>query len=868
MSSMGSRTRMTIIWLDSTIDHIERKAFASIRNVLQSIEIFHNLDDCMHFLDLITTESICLIITESFNSQRARLIHLIQETIQIESVYILSNNQSHAEQWKNDCTKFQGLFSHINALCHTLQIMNSSKTSIISTIEPVPDDNIDQLYIYSRILTNLIHQIDYDEQARKDSFNVCREYYVGNEIKLAEINELEQVYKNFPAIWWYTKETPMNPLLTEAFITHDFDLMIRLGCFIQDLHREIQKLHLANNQTNNFLIFRGQGMLTNDFDKFRERIGGLYAFHNIISTSTDEGVALHFANNALANDQMIGLVFQIEINPFNCPVVFANVHKEGYFADREQEILFSTHSIFRIEDIIHMNDRIWKVVLKLPCDIDQQLHFLTDSIRKQIQGINVYHSLALFFHHIGQYKKAIEYFKQFSEMMNDNDQKKFLDLLASTENNVALMNDLMGNYSIALTWYEKILEIQEQSSSLNQPSLAIVYSNIGMTYRALGNYRQAFRYCEMSLDIRLKSSSDEKIGLTTIYSNIGQIYESKGEYLTALSYYKKAYKIQKSSLPADHLSMTLSYNNFAGIYILTGQYSKALSSYEKILEIQNTFLIPDHPSIANTYNKLGHVYQLLGNYQIALSYFDEAMRIQEKNALLNQLALATTFNNVALVYRLMGDSSTALLYYEKNLIIEEACLSAGHPSLASTHNNLGALYQSIGEYNKSLEHYRKAHDIWRPVLPLNHPSLATIENNAGCLYDLMGDQKRALESYQAAIDILTRSSLVNPLELASTYNNLGELYRSMKDYPNALLYYQKTLEIEEKHLSNRHPSLAITFSNIAVAFDASNQCTDALQYAQRAFDISSNALGTSHSQTKIIREFLDQLRLKLASNST
>ena len=867
MALMGCRNTLTIIWLDSALDHIERKPFVGIRNLIQSIEIFHNLGDCIQFLDLITTEPICLIITDSFHLQRDRLIVLIDETIQIESVYILSNDQSQAEQWKTDCRKFQGLFPEINSLCHALK-QSIPRTSIISSIDPIPDD-IDPLYIYSKLLTLLIHQIDYDEDKRKAAFNFCREYYANSQAKLQDIDDFEQNYQHHTPIWWYTKETPINVLLREALITHNFDWMIRLGFFIQDLHRQIKQIHFEANPTMSFTTFRGQGMSNEDFEKFLERKGCLYAFHNINSTSTDRETALNFANSASIADQTIGIVFQMEIDPLKCPTVFANVHEASYYEGRESEILFSTHSIFRIEDISQTGERLWKVILKLPCDIDQQLHSLTDSIRQQIQGVNVYHSLALFFHQIGRYNKAIEYFNQFSEMITDVDQKQFLAVLASTENNVALMNDLMGDYSTALIWYEKILEMEVDSSSISQSSLAIVYNNIGMTYRAMGNYRQALLHCEKSLNIRLKSSSDDKTALTTIYSNIGQIYESKGEYLTALSFYKKAYKIQKCSLPMDDPSMVLSYNNFAGIHIVTGQYSKALSSYQNTLEIQNRFLVPDHPSIAITHNNIGHVYQLLGNYQTALYYYEEAMRIQQTNALLNQLALATTFNNIGLVYRLMGDFSIALLYYEKSLIIEEACLSLDHPSLASTYNNLGALYQSMGEYDKSLESYRKAHDIWQPILPLNHPSLAAIENNAGCLYDLMGDRNKALVSYQAAIDILSKSPLANPLELASTYNNLGELHRSMADYPNALLYYEKTLELEEKHLSSKHPSLAITLSNMAVALDANNQCADALQHAQRAFDISSNALGTSHSQSKTIREFLEQLRQKKStSNST
>ena len=866
MSLTRSRHNTMIICLDTNADHVNRNSLERIRNLIHSIEIFNNLDDFIRFVELITVEQIFLIINNSFDQQRTRLLHLIEETIQIESVYILSPDQSQTEQWKTDCPKFQGIFPQMESICQALE-RTISKTSIISTTDNDLNE-IDQLYIYSKLLTEIIHRIEYNDQAKKDGFNLCREYHVDNANKLQEINEFEEYYQQHSPIWWYTKGTPIHILLRECFITQNFDLMIKLGFFIQDLHREIKKIYLDANQKNSFITYRGQGMSNEDFEKFLGKKDGLYAFHNIISTSTDEETGHHFAQGAAVNHLVTGVLFQIEINPLMFPTVFAVLDKSSYYGDRENEVLLSTHSIFRIGEMKQLDERLWKVNLLLPCDIDQQLHFLTDHIRNQIQGINIYHSLALFFHQIGRYSKAIEYFNEFLQQMSDDDQKEFMDILASTENSIALMHDLMGNHSCALTWYEKALEIQEKSSPPNHSSLAIVYNNIGMTHRAMGNYRKALTHCEKSLSIRLKCSSEDKIDLTMIYSNIGQIYESKGEYSTALSYYKKAYKIQKTSLTIDHPSMTLSYNNFGGIYTLIGQYSKALSSYEKTLEIQSKFLIPDHPSIAITYNNLGHVYQLLANYRMSLSYYEEAIRIQEKNALSNQLPLATTFNNIALVYRLIGDSSQALSYYEKSLMIEKTSLHPTHPSLASTHNNLGGLYQSIGEYLKALEYYRQAYEIWKTILPLHHPSIATLYNNIGCTYDSMGDQKKALSSYEDAIHILEKSTLANPLELAGVYNNLGELHRSMEDYPNALLNYQKTLEIEEKHLSSRHPSLAITLSNMAVALDANNESVDAFQYAQRAFDTSLNALGANDAQTKMIEEYLHQLRQKLTPNPT
>jgi tetratricopeptide (TPR) repeat protein len=865
-----------IIWLDLDINHATKhikNSFNNIRNIIDSIKIFVNIDECTNFLlQNIKNRQIFMIITDSFHQQYIHLIKLVEVNIQIHSVYLFHNDPSKEINWPNDCKKFKGIFTQIESICDVLEqiICPFENDSSIKSIVTSVDNNLDkfdQSYIYAKLFTEIIYKIEYDDKAMKESFDFCRKYYVNNNSKLNEINEFEENYQHHSPVWWYTKESPINSLLRDALVKQDTDMMIKMGFFIKDLHRAIREIYLETNQTTKLIVYRGQGMLDDDFKKFIEQKGGFYVFHNFISTSTDEETALHFAKGAGVNFGMTGILFQMEIDPLIGSILFASLDKTSYYLHRENEVLFSTDTVFRIGQINKIDNDLWKVNLTLTCDMDQHLKDLTNHIRNEIKGITVWHSLALLLYKMGKYNQAIEIFKRIIETTDANDQEKFMTTLASTQNNIGLMHDSMEDYSSALEWYDKVLEIQEISSALNHPSLATVYNNIGVIYLSMGDYRKADTYCQKALEIRSESSSSNPTSLITAYSNIGMVYELKGNYSTALSYYKKAYEIQKSSPSLYHPVLIRSYNNFGGIYTLMGEYSKALSYYEEALEIQSNSLLPDHPSIANTYSNLGHVYQLMGNYSSSLSYYRKAIKIQEKISSSSQLSLATMYNNIGLVYRLIGDYSDALSYYNKTLKIEESSLTPDHPSLASTYNNLGAVYQLMKEYSTALTYYKKTLKIWQESLPQNHPSLATIHNNIGSLYDSMEDYEQALSYYKKTIEIQEKLPSCNQLNLASTYNNIGEVYRSMKDYPNALSYYQKALKIERKHLSAKHPSLAITVSNMAVAFDANNQHEEAFDHAQEALNIFCDAIGSNHAQTINTRKFLDQLRQKLSVNT-
>jgi tetratricopeptide (TPR) repeat protein len=59
----------------------------------------------------------------------------------------------------------------------------------------------------------------------------------------------------------------------------------------------------------------------------------------------------------------------------------------------------------------------------------------------------------------------------------------------------------MGEYSKALSHYEKALEIRQQLLSPNHPDLAWPYNNIGMTYYNMGAYSKALFSHEKALEI-------------------------------------------------------------------------------------------------------------------------------------------------------------------------------------------------------------------------------------------------------------------------------------------------------------------------------------------------------------------------------
>jgi len=63
----------------------------------------------------------------------------------------------------------------------------------------------------------------------------------------------------------------------------------------------------------------------------------------------------------------------------------------------------------------------------------------------------------------------------------------------------------MGEYSKALEYFEKSLEIMKIALPANHPSLATSYNNIGWVYRNRTDYKKALDYFHRALDILQRS---------------------------------------------------------------------------------------------------------------------------------------------------------------------------------------------------------------------------------------------------------------------------------------------------------------------------------------------------------------------------
>ena len=520
-----------LVWLGENIDAINNidggNIMIKIGRMISSVNMFSDPDQCLDFITDINEEKIFLIISEFFSEN---IIQFISEIAHVASIYILTENS--IKQWRcaNQHGKIKDVPSDITQIDEAIAeaTLQHDLNSISMTFVP-PDmiaskeglDQLDPSFMYTQIFKEILLTVDFEQESIRNFATFCHEQFGNNKSQQENVEKFEREYRHHSPIWWYTQQIFVYSILNKALRTFEVDVIINMGFFIHDLHENIAQLHSEQYTNGHFsrplTVYRGQGLTHTDFTKLMKTHGGLMAFNNFFSTSTDRSVAFLFAEANSFNPELVGILFQVTIHPSTSSTPFANIRDISQHSD-EAELLFSMHSVFRVEQVRPMdnNNRLWQVNLTLTSATDPELNILTEFIRAETAPTQSgWYRLGHFLIKLGWANKGEQLYKTLLHRTSDNfEQAKLYHQLVCASN-------AQGKYAEAIKFYQISNEILQNILSPNDPFLA------------------------------------------ASYASIGSVYENMGDYRTAISYYEKDLAIMQMAIPPDYLSTAISYNNIA-----------------------------------------------------------------------------------------------------------------------------------------------------------------------------------------------------------------------------------------------------------------------------------------------------------------
>lgn len=661
MSRFEQRTMRPIqdfvlVWLENvkTNDNI----ITQLRHYANDIQTFNDSNECINFItDFSTDQKLILIIKIDDLLNYMTVISTAEPFAQVTHIYIFCTDKVVQEEFKQELhvpsIKIQGIFSQIDSLmnhlhrtiAHQLSYDLVSFQTINLTVNEEKKITVEKLnkqeatFMYAQLVKEVLLEFDLTHKSKMNMIEFCRDLCKDNESELAFINELECNQRNQSAIYFYTAEHFLYRMLNRALRLQEIDRLYHLRYFIRQLHEDLKRLHSEQCQTTDSItvLYRGQGMLREEFEKLQHSVGGLLSFNAFLSTSADFAVAHMYAESILSARDLLSIFIEIDVQGTSFGSnIFADVGHSTHFIE-EHEYLFSMGSIFRILSIEQESTGIYHVKLTLTNDQDEELAylkwFMTTTLHQTYNRGPLFR-LAGLMNDMSQYLYS-EYF--YTLLLNDENIQHQPCALACVHGNMGYLCMGKGNLHDALNHYELALKLYEENSTNdNYQTIATILANIGEIYMTQEKFEKALENYERALTIDMNPTNGKKpnpVYISSRYNQLGVIYERMGLHVKALEYYKRCLQMRLENMPPNHPDLLAPYNNMALLYDKLGQSEEAIDIYLRILEISTASLPPGHLTFATLYHNLASIFEDLDQFNEALVYAQKAFNIVKNSSL-------------------------------------------------------------------------------------------------------------------------------------------------------------------------------------------------------------------------------------------
>jgi serine/threonine-protein kinase len=371
---------------------------------------------------------------------------------------------------------------------------------------------------------------------------------------------------------------------------------------------------------------------------------------------------------------------------------------------------------------------------------------------------------------------ALDYFKRFRDQNRAH--RGMRADVADSYFRVALITDTVGSKSEALAEYEEARALYEQLVTETPDDrklldrLARTCNNLAIVQGALGRYADAVASQRRALALRRQlvgSNPDpatrnevarDILNLATLQSRLGQFGNARRSHEQALELQQRL--VQEHPEPAEYRRTLGSIYNNQGVLLMErfDLTAEALRSHEAALALRKELLrtqpvaVESQDELAATYNNLGVLHlEKTRRYAEARAAFEEALPLREKLVRHNpavtryHVNLADTHTNLGILCAVTERPLEALYQHQQAQAVRER-LATKHPDVvayqrawAASHHNLGKLLGDMGKPGEALQAHQQALAI-RQKLVRQYPNDVQLQRDAAASADLIRELQR------------------------------------------------------------------------------------------------------------------------------
>ncbi|CAF3504494.1 unnamed protein product [Rotaria socialis] len=457
---------LILVWYDPSVNSDEderraRKTISEFQHIISWNLLLNDHKTCVEFLTRVIKDQRAFFVISSSTSpsDAHNMICSIHHLVSIDSIYVMGATMIHEDFPR----KAKSGFLHTSVLSEQLQKDVKQCEQDLVRVNKQGGSS----FMYSQLLKEiLVENIDKSTLFVMIYAHFCRLNYDGNAQELRMIDEFEKTYgkaQHYSPIWWYTRRCFVSRTLTRAITRLDVEILSVIHFFIRDLHNQLVKIHAENSKYEKpFIVYRGQGMQQDDFERILNKKDTCVAFNNFLFTTTERQAALDSAQNTLDRN-LTAVLFEMHIDPsLNNISPFARIGQLSCAKKNKNQILFSMHATFHLETIEQSDSSVWNVKLKL-CNTPNDP--LIDRMRERTKGKNVLFRMGALFIEMGEFDKAREIY---SSMLVGGVSKDDFHTQAHLQNRLAFIFEQIDRTDFSQYHYNEYLNLIKKHALKNE----------------------------------------------------------------------------------------------------------------------------------------------------------------------------------------------------------------------------------------------------------------------------------------------------------------------------------------------------------------------------------------------------------------
>ncbi|CAF4935026.1 unnamed protein product, partial [Rotaria socialis] len=405
-----------------------------------------------------------------------------------------------------------------------------------------------QFLLFQSLIEALVKR-QYEKDAFSYMWQILRQDYASNPAQVEKIRKLATEYTPQKAIHYYTKTSGVFRLINKAFRMEDVERIYRFGCYLADLHKQLEETgneQRLNQNKNIKKTFRGKKVERGVVQQLKDSKGHVIALNGLLSTSTDPEVAKMYSGGETIQSDYQNVTFEMHIDFSTTKLLrpYADVTKLSEISD-DSEVLFFTGFVWKIEDVEESPANVWLIKLRSCTDKDADLLEYIEEARRDCS----YLTIGTILQELGDHAQASNFYQRMLKDENLTDKIR-CDILVHQ----AKLAENQGEYLQALEYLKVVESVKlETASNPNQSarlrplfahknltSKLRIFYNMGMLYWKDAKSKLARQYFEAAL--QQKGSDDE---LATVLNSYGRFEFGFGNIQQALNYLQKAVQLAK-----------------------------------------------------------------------------------------------------------------------------------------------------------------------------------------------------------------------------------------------------------------------------------------------------------------------------------